>query len=274
MAKDNLDMVIKQIEINSKINDKQDIELKNQKDVQTFEKELQDIENQLQQLQSRKKEIEENLLPKAKESQGCFEKIFKEIEKNQATLVEMRDDVLIFCKNEKEMNEDLVRLYSNKRFEEFNCLDISKLLWKMDLSKYQQVFEENQINGLAVSAIDDIPWKQLGVEKRDCFHILFHFEMMKAPGYSKTLSPDYEHDCCVCYHNTPKKTIHLLKEYDIPIEDDVILKNNYCSSNLINSTILNDILGEDFGSQKRIQALLKLHEWKKNHDCHLTDLKK
>ena len=260
-------------QINSKMNEKQNIELKNQKDIQTFEKELKDIENQVEQLQSRKKEIEENLLPKVKESQRCFEETIKELGGNQTTLKEMCNDVSIFCKNEKEMNEDLARLYSKKKFEEFDCSDISKLLWKMDLSKYQQVFEENQINGLAVSVIDFWFWKQLGVEKRDCFHISFNFEMMKTPGYSKTFSPDYDHDCCVCSHNSPKKTVHLLKEYDIPIEEDVILKNNYCSS-ILTTPFLEDILAQDFGSKKRIQTLVKLDEWKKSHARHLKDLKK
>ena len=260
-------------QINSKMNEKQDIELKNQKDVQTFEKELKDIENQVEQLLSRKKEIEENLLRKVKQSQRCFEETFKEIEKNQTTLEEMCNDVSIFCKNEKEMNEDLVRLYSKKKFEEFDCSDISKLLWKMDLSKYQQVVEENQINGLAVSTMDFWFWKQLGVEKQDCFHISFNFEMMKTPGYSKTFSEDYFHDCCVCSHNSPKKTVHLLKEYDIPIEEDVILKNNYCSSILI-TPFLEDILAQDFCYQKGIQTLIKLDEWKKSHDRHLKDLEK
>ena len=216
--------------------------------------------------------MKKNLLPQVKESQRCFEKTFKEIEKNQTTLKEMCNDVSIFCKNEKEMNEDLVRLYSKKTFEEFDCSDISKLLWKMDLSKYQQLFEENQINGLAVSAMDFCFWKQMGVEKRDSFHIMFNFEMMNTAGYSKTFPPDYEHDCCVCNHITPKKTVHLLKEYDIPIEEDVILKNNYCSPILIHSTILKDILGQDFGSQKGIQTLIKLKEWKKEHTQHLKDL--
>ena len=142
----------------------------------------------------------------------------------------------------------------------------------MDLTKYQKLFEDNQINGLIVSAMDDTFWEQLGVEKRDCFHISFQFKMMKSPGYSNTFSPDYFHDCCVCSHDTPKKTVHLLKEYDIPIEEDVILKNNYCSPILIHSTILKDILGQDFGSQKGIQTLIKLKEWKKEHTQHLKDL--
>ena len=181
-------------QINAKLNEKQNIELQHQKDIQTYEMELEDIEHQLQQLLSRKKEIEEKLL-KAQESQRFFEETFKEIEINQKTLEEMCNDVSIFCKNEKEMNEDLVRLYSKKKFEEFDCSDISKLLWKMDLTKYQQIFEENQIDGSVVSAMDDdFDILRKLVEKRDYFHILFNFEMMKSAGYSKTFSPDYEHE--------------------------------------------------------------------------------
>ena len=56
-------------QINSKLNEKQFIEIQTPKDVQIYEMELKDIENQIQQLQSRKKELEENLLPKTKQSQ-------------------------------------------------------------------------------------------------------------------------------------------------------------------------------------------------------------
>ena len=75
---DFLDEKLKQI--NSKMNAKQDFELKTQKDVQTLEKELEDIKNELQ-LQSREKEIEENLLPKAKQSQRSFEVFSKKLGK-------------------------------------------------------------------------------------------------------------------------------------------------------------------------------------------------
>ena len=257
-------------QINSIMKEKQDTELQNQKNVQTFEKELKDIEIQIQQLQSRKKEIEENL-SQVKQSQRSFEESFKEIQKNQKTLQEMCSDVSIFCKNENEMNQELVKLYSNKNFEEFDCLEVSKLLWKMDL---QQAFEDNHINGLAVSAMDDFRfWKQLGVDKRDCYYISFNFKMMRTPGYAKTFSPDYEYDCCVCSHNTPQKTVHLLKEYDIPIEEDVILENNYCSSILTFKLFLKDLFGTDFFSQAGIQTIIKLNEWKKIHKQHLKDLK-
>ena len=79
--------------------------------------------------------------------------------------------------------------------------------------------------------------------------------MMKSARYSKTFSPDYESDCCVCSHNSPEKTIHLLKEYEIPIEDEFILKNNYTAPMLISKRILQNLLGKDTSSQKGIQIL-------------------
>ena len=135
-------LIEKSNQINSKWNEKQNIELQHQKYIQTYEIELKDIEHQLQQLQSRKKEIEENLLPQAKQSQRCFEETFKEIENNQKILKEMCNDVSIFCGNENEMNQELSELFKQKKFEEFDCLEISKCLWKMDLTKYQSLFEE------------------------------------------------------------------------------------------------------------------------------------
>ena len=259
-------------QINEKLNQKQDIKLQIQKDVQIYENELKEIENQIEKLQERKKQIEENLLPKAKQSQNSIE-IFNEIEKNQKVLCEMCYDVSVFCENEKELNQELSCLFKEKTFEEFDCDDVSKLLWKMDLVKYQSLFEINQLNGLAVSAMDDIWfWKQLGLEKKDCLLVLYYFKMMKTSGYSKTFSPNYEADCCVCSHNSPEKTIHLLKEYEIPIDDDFILKNNYTAPILISKVLLEDLLGKDIFSQKGIQIILKLDKWKKIHKLHLKDL--
>ena len=261
-------------QINSKLNEKQNIELQHQKDIQTYEMELKDIEHQLQQLQSRKKEIEENLLPKVKQSQFSFEESFKQIENNQKILQEMYDDVSAFRKNENEMNEELFKLFKQKKLEEFDCSEISKCLWKMDLTKYQSLFELNQISGSVISAVEACMWKQLGIDKRDFSWFSYHIKMMKSAGYSKTFSPDYCDDCCVCSHNSPEKTIHLLKEYEIPIEDDFILKNNYTAPMLISKVFLDDLLGKDPFSQKGIRTILKLKEWKKIHKIHLKDLNK
>ena len=260
-------------QIDSKLNEKQHFDLQHEKDIQTYETELKDIEHQLQQLQSRKKEIEENLLPKAKQSQFSFGVSCKKIENNQEILAEMCSDVSTFCKNENEMNEELCELFKQKKFEEFDCSEISKCLWKMDLTKYQSLFELNQINGSVVYAVGDTClWKQLGLEIQDFVCFSYHIKMMKAPGYLKIFSPDYEHDCFVCSHNTPEKTIHLLKEYEIPIEDDFILKNNYTAPMLISKVFLEDLLGKDSFSQKGIQIMLKLEKWKLIHESHLQDL--
>ena len=263
----------KSTQINSKLNEKQNVALQNQKDIQTYEMELKDIEHQLQQLQSRKKEIEKNLLPKAKQSQRSFEESFKQIKNNQKILAEMCFDASTFCKNENEMNQELSDLFKQKQFEEFDCFEISKCLWKMDLTKYQSIFELNQINGSVVSAVEAGLWKQLGIERQDFCCFSYHIKMMKSAGYSKTFSPDYDHDCCVCSHNTPEKTIHLLKEYEIPIEDDFILKNNYTAPILISKIFLKDFLRMD-SSQKGIQIMLELEKWKKVHKSHLKDLNK
>ena len=272
---DFLDEKSKQINSIANLNEKQNIELENQKDIQTYERELKDIEHQIQQLQSRKKEIEENLLPKAKQSQFSCEENFKKIANNQKILAEMCYDVSVFCKNENEMNAELSELFEQKNLEEFDCFEISKCLWKMDLTKYQSIFELNQINGLVVSTVEDTRlWEELGLEKRDFSCFLYHITMMKCSGYSKIFSPDYFDDCCVCSHNTPEKTIHLLKEYDIPIEDDFILKNNYTAPMLISKLFLKDLLGKDSFSRKGIQIMLELEKWKKLHKIHLKDLNK
>ena len=157
-------------QINSIFNEGQEIRLRNKKEIHTFEKELEEIENNLQRLKSRKKEIE-HLLPKVKE----FQKPFDIVENNQKILEEMCSNVSIFCKNEKEMNNELVKLYSEKSFEEFDCLDFSKLLWKMDLTKYQCILETSNIDGEFVSMMIDEPfvWDQLRVEKRDFYDVSF-----------------------------------------------------------------------------------------------------
>ena len=253
-------------QFNSKLSEKKTSN-QNEKDIQTYEMELKDIEHELQRLQSRKKEIEEILLPKAKQSQ--FEESFNHIENNQKILKEMCYDVSTFCKNENEMNQELFELFEQKKLEDFDCFEISKCLWKMDLAKYQSIFELNQINGSVVSVVELGMWKQLGLEKRDFSCFSYYIEMMKRKGYSKTFSPDYCDDCCVCSHNTPEKTIHLLKEYEIPIEDGFILKNNYTAPMLISKVFLKDLLKKDSFSQKG-----NSNHAKKLHKIHLKDLNK
>ena len=54
----------------------------------------------------------------------------------------------------------------------------------------------------------------------------------------------------------PKKPFIFWKEYEIPIEDDFILKNNYTAPMLISKVFLEDLLGKDSFSQKGLQIIL------------------
>ena len=262
-------------QINSKIHEKQDIEFQHQKNVQTYEMELEKIKTQIQQLQEREKEIEENLLPKAKQSQFSFKESFKEIENNKKILKEMCFDVSTFCKNENEMNQELGKLFKEKKLEEFDCSEISKCLWKMDLTKYQSLFELNQINGefASIAIKDSTVWQQLGVKNRDYCLMKFLFKMMKTSGYSRTFSKEYFHDCCICSHNTPEKTIHLLKEYDIPIKDDFVLKNNYTAP-ILTVPAFRQVLAPDILSPNGRKIMKEMNKWNKIHKLHLKNLKK
>ena len=257
--------------VDSKVNQKQENQTQITKNRQTLEAELNEIENTIEQLQIKKKQILDNLT-KTKLEEEDFEENFIFIEENHRILNEMCTSVAKFCNNENEMKNELEELFKRKKFTKFDCKDISKLLWKMDLAKYQQIFEDNQIDGnVALMMTDDwTPWEQIVIEKRDYYYMLFNFELMQTPGYLQTLSPDYDPDCCVCSHNTPEKTINLLEEYDILIDSELILKNNYCAPVLI--PLLKDILGNDFLSPKGRKIMEEISKWKKYHKKHLKDL--
>ena len=254
-------------QMNSKLNQNLNENEKTREDVKILENELFDIDNKIRQLQQRKHEIEESLSSKKIEFDG------DNFQNHQQTLKEMYYDVSIFCKNENEMNNEIQQLYQLKEFESFDCKDIQKLLWKMDFTKYQQIFEDNNINGDFVSiVIGDINlWNKIGIEMRDCYYLSYYFELMQAPGYYQTLAPDYEENCCVCYHNTPETTIYLLQEYDIPIANDVILENNYCAPILTFPTAVSD-LNINILSDNGRRILGELTKWRNMHKLHVASM--
>ena len=260
-------------EINSKLIQKQENDNQINNQIKEFKNELKNITNQLQKLQSQKHEIEEKM-KKAKQTKNLIEDNYQIIEDSHRILNDMSSDVLRFCENENQMNKEIEDLFNSKKFENFDCEEISKLLWKMDLTKYQQIFEDNQINGeIALMMTDDCAvCEEMGLEKRDYLYILFCFEMMNTPGYYTTLSSEYEENCVVCCHNTPEKTIYLLREYEIPIEDNLILENSYRASILTLPSLLKEILGNDFLS-KGLQIMKEITKWKKIHKKHLKQLR-
>ena len=178
------------------------------------------------------------------------------------------------CENEDKMNRELEKLFDQKNFDEFDCNDISKLLWKMDLAKYQQVFIDNNVNGEFITLMNDewVIWEQMNIEKHDIYKIMFNFEMMKSSGYVLTLSPDYHDECCVCSHNTPEKTIHLLKEYGLDVSPELILKNNLSSPVLTFSALWKDILDDILSPNGMYQIMTGCIKWKNIHKQHLRRL--
>ena len=88
----------------------------------------------------------------------------------------------------------------------------------------------------------------------------------------KTLSPDYDFDCCVCSHASPEKTIHLLQEYEIPFDRDLILNNNFCTP-IFTFPAFTDILVPDALSPDGIQIMMEIEKWKKWHKVHLKTLR-
>ena len=187
----------------------------------------------------------------------------------------MCSDVSLFCKNEKEMNEEVRDLFSQKKFEEFDCSDISKLLWKMNLTEYQSIFEKNKIDGEYVSMMIDDPkiWEQLNVYTVDHYFMVFNFEMMKTPGYWKTFSADYDPDCFVCSHASPEKTINLLKEYDLPCDSELIRDMEYCTPVLIFPAFREIVVPDALSANGRKQ-MKELIKWRETHKKHLNSLSK
>ena len=245
-----------------------------QSHITNLEYDLIETNREIQNLLKRKKKIE-NDITTAEQLKMKFDKQFQSIEKKHDMLLQMCTDVSLFCENECKMNTAIEKLFEQKSFENFDCSDISKLLWKMDLTKYQQIFEENQINGKIISMmnVDWATWKLMGIKKRDCFYMTFYFEMFQIPGFYRTLSNEDLNDCVVCSHSTPEKTIHLLEEYEISIERELILKNNYCTPILIFPKSLKD-LNIDLLSQRGKQIMLTLAKWRKLHELHLKTIRK
>ena len=258
----------------NQIEKKSNNQVQNVKKLRNLEKELLDIDIQIENLQKRRKEIEEYLSNESLEKSSIeFDANYSYVEKNQQILQEMCDNAKTFWKNENEINQQIQSLFEQKTFDEFDCSDISNLLWKMDLIKYQPVFEENQINGKFLSSlIDDVSClKLLGLEERDCYYAFFYFQLMKSPGYYNTFSDDYEEECFVCSHNTPQLTIHLLNEYDISISKELILSNNICSPILTFPSALKE-LNIDLFSEKGREICFKLTQWNEAHKEHLKQL--
>ena len=96
---------------------------------------------------------------------------------------------------------------------------------------------------------------------------------MKCPGYSRSLSPNYEIDCAICSHETPETTLNLINEYNMSFDAKVILGLRYFAPMLLHANSLEDFNIKLFSDTGK-EALKILTEWKKIHKEHIRSLKK
>lgn len=259
------------LKINEIYEEKQDQQIRVHENIAKIENEITNVDEQIKILQDKKTNLQDTL-DKNKNSQQTSQNQLQIIEKYYEPMSTITNTIEIFCVHENEINNEIKTLFNNKSFDKFDCEDISKLLlWKMDLVKYHDIFEKNNITGEIILLIlnDKDSWSKLNIHDYDIFLFQFHFNMMKCNGYKNTLESDYSHDCPVCSHKTPKETLFLIQEYDIPIDKDFILSNNITTPMLIygKASFIDNI----FSPEGR-KIATELDQLRKLHEQHLDTL--
>merc|ERR1711879_46951 len=157
------------------------------------------------------------------------------------------------------------------------------ILWKMGLSHLAPLFQENQINGEALVGLDIHFWERIGLSQREICAIRFYKKLMVSPGFVKEEKKnreeeeqgkegnDDEEKCVVCWHNTTEKTIELLQEYEIFVEEKLIREENWITPCFIYSYNFGEFgtknVVEEFSMSKKILILKQIH------DQHLKQLR-
>merc|ERR1711879_996232 len=149
------------------------------------------------------------------------------------------------------------------------------ILWKMGLSHLAPLFQENQINGELLVGLDIHSWERIGLSQREICAIRFYKELMVSPGYvqeeQRKGGSDDEEKCVVCWHNTTEKTIELLQEYEIFVDEKLIREENWITPCFIYSYNFGEFgtknVVEEFSMSKKILILKQIH------DQHLKQLR-
>ena len=213
-------------------------------------------------------------MPNATQTLALSESSLKQFENQSQVLEQMCLSVEDFSEKEIQINKEIANLFKQKSFENFDQNDIQKLLWKINMSKYQKIFQENQIDGQTISLIKNgyAAWGELGIEFYDSLYLCYYFTLMASNKYSICLEENYLEECPICFHNTPEKTLVLSKEYHLPIDDDLILQHRLCAPVLtFFSLVLHKLQIKIISPEgKQIGSILK--EWGEIHEQHLKSL--
>merc|ERR1711879_348818 len=116
------------------------------------------------------------------------------------------------------------------------------LLWRIGLSHLCSLFQTNHINGEMFIGFERELWEEIGLSQQEICAIFYYKELIVSPGFIKeekkkmeklkgkkeeTEEDGEEEICTICWHNTVEKTINLLREYEIFIDEKLIREKNW-----------------------------------------------
>jgi len=213
-------------------------------------------------LQKTQNELER--VNKLRSSFSTDDKLYKSCSNH---LIQIKNIVQPLKEQEEKQMEDFEEIFRRKKLSEFVQADIPLLLARMGLSSYVNCFKKQGIDGELLSFAEETLLVGLGMTGRDACCFLYHREMMLCPLYSHYSSGD----CTVCFHNTPKKTVELLEEYEITLLDrSTILRNRWLVPHLLYLTRFEAEFG--LSSVESLKIRKTLHSLKQEHVQHLKTM--
>lgn len=236
--------------------------IEREKNILNLRKEISDLENKLEILKS-------NLY---KEENETINVSTEDMEKSIQNLDDIYKKSIQMKENNDKLNDKLYCLLEEKKLNDFSEDEMEFVLWKMNLYNYFDLFKQNHIDGEILCMLDEIMMIDMGMAYRDICSLLYYRELMITPGFFKTLKFDdhEEPDCCICTHNTPVKTLHLLKEYEIPLSDSLILDGEWTCTQLIFVSKFDELNVTSFKDKIKIKQIF--NEWKASHNEHLQSI--
>jgi len=221
--------------------------------------EIEKLEQKLVQWKETNKRLKE-----ARDSLGTALELENERAKPFKNLVQELEG---YYPKEKVLNDKLFELLKAKTFVGLDVEDMKIVLWKMNLERYLDMFQEVEMDGKTLAIIEEGNLIELGVARRDVPVFLYHIKMMCNPGY------EYRDlvDCIVCEHDNPRSTKCLLEEWEVPIDQEMILQQGWISPYLIYLTAIKEEFRME-SAKDRHSAATKLRKLRSYHEQHLIDM--
>ena len=170
---------------------------------------------------------------------------------------------------EEELESQFIALFENKKFTDFGPEDISVVLWRIGLLMYQDVLIDANVTGEVLVMADKDFFVSLGISTKDSLWLIYHIQMMTTPKYIDTIKSATD-ECVVCWHTNPRKTVDLINEYEIPLDNDAIVAGGWTAPHFLFFG-LSDI-SEEFNIESladRVRIIKQFAAWKEIHNSHL-----